>query len=98
MSRSIPVLAQEAIDIQDACNLLGLSKGFAKAMQELKDELERLKQYTGTDQINTHPITVLWTNKLSNLSEGSTLSDFGLAYHTCCELALQKDTPNDPGR
>lgn len=39
MSRSIPELAQEALDIQNACNPLGLTKSYAKALSELMTAL-----------------------------------------------------------
>jgi hypothetical protein len=65
---AIRALAQEALSLQDASNLLGLSKRFPKAIQELADALRSSWAYTGTDSISRHPITQAWTSKLSSLS------------------------------
>lgn len=72
----IKQLAQEAMQVQDACNLLGVSKRFPLAIQELADELRSRGEHTGTDCINRHPITQAWVNKLMDLSGGDRV-DFG---------------------
>lgn len=60
-------LANEAISIQDACNLLGLSKRFPIAIQELADALRSAGQY-GTSEVSRHPVTKAWVDKLLSLS------------------------------
>jgi hypothetical protein len=87
--RTVADLAREAVEIQDGCSMLGLSKGFARAVQELKDALDAEGQYEGTDQINQHPVTKLWASKLHDLARMG-LSDteaFGAAYDACRSLA-----------
>jgi hypothetical protein len=87
--RTIKQLAGEVIDIQDACNMMGLTKGFALALDELADNLRQSGEYTGTDTINQHPITKLWASKLHDLARMG-LSDtdqYGAAYEKCRELA-----------
>jgi hypothetical protein len=87
--RTIKQLAGEVIDIQDACNMMGLTKGFARALDELADNLRQSGEYTGTDTINRHPITKLWASKLHDLARMG-LSDtdqYGTAYEKCRELA-----------
>jgi hypothetical protein len=82
--RTIAELAKEAIDIQNASNALGLSKGYAEALQELWDcyPLDTLSLWH-------HPINQLWVSALHEKS-GMGLSDterYGKAYQACKELA-----------
>ena len=49
VGRTIKELAREALDIQNACNPLGLSKGYARALQELREALEA----EGDDRVRT---------------------------------------------
>lgn len=58
----LKLLAEEALAIQNACNLCGLSQRFAEVMVELN------KNPYGTDFTNQHPITKLWVDKLCHLS------------------------------
>jgi hypothetical protein len=84
--RTLQELAQEAIDIQNACNPLGLSKGYAKALQELRELLE---QQGYTDVLCKHPINQLWASKLHDLARMG-LSDtdcYGKAYDACLQMA-----------
>lgn len=87
--RTLKELAKEAIQIQDASNLLGLSKGFAEAVQKVADNLRG--GLTSTSQINCHPINQLWTAKLHDLS-GMGFSDqdaYSKAYEECKKLAAE---------
>jgi len=63
--RTLKELAQEALEIQNACNLCGLAQRFAKVMIELGE-------YTnGTEARNTHPIVSLWLDKFNSLNKVS---------------------------
>jgi hypothetical protein len=89
MPRPLKQLAEEALVIQDACNPLGLTKGFAQATQELADALRASNQPSDTRAICRHPVFRLWASKLHDLA-GMGLSDterFGEAYSACKELA-----------
>ena len=57
-------LAVEAIEVQDACNLIAVAKAFARAMSTLRQE----HQSAGTAWTNQHPITRMWVDKLSHLA------------------------------
>lgn len=74
--------AKLALDVQDACNLSGVVKTFAKVLDTIWDEAH--KQGRGTDFVNTHPITVLFVSKLESLS----MSDyrFAEAYSSCRKM------------
>lgn len=62
--KTMKELAQEALNVQDACNLSGVVHGFSRAITNLRDLLPR----AGTDEINRHPISVLWADKIAHLT------------------------------
>lgn len=64
--RTLEELAQEALRVQDACNLSGVVHGFSRAMHDLFDTLHA--QGAGTDEINRHPIAQAWASKVHDLS------------------------------
>lgn len=61
-TRTIRQLAAEAMAIQNACNLCGLSQAFGRAMSRL------LTLESSTAKVNTHVITRVWLDKLCSLS------------------------------
>lgn len=63
MTRTLAQLSQEALDIQNACNMGGLSNGFARAVEDLSPHCPE-----GTSQRNRHPVTSLWIAKLADLA------------------------------
>lgn len=67
-------LAKEALEIQDACNIVGLAQAFANVAKEVRYRLD-----PSTQAVNTHPVIVLWISKLSSLSDPSGLA-FTKAY------------------
>lgn len=68
-------LAREAVMIQDASNGLGLSKGYAEALQHLSDRLKADGLPNDTNAIQRHPVNRLWVSKLHDLASMG-LSDF----------------------
>jgi hypothetical protein len=64
---------QNAMSVQDACNLSGVVFSFEKAMQAICDEANA--EGHGTDWKNTHPIVVLFTTQLAYLSNTATVVD-----------------------
>lgn len=68
--RSLQELAQEALDVQDACNLSGVVHSFSRAIIELRFHLADLKAggLTSTTELNTHPICKLWADKIAHLA------------------------------
>lgn len=84
--RSLKRLAQEAIDVQNACNFTGVVRSFAKVMLEL-GELCRQDRTA----LAVHPITRLWISKLHDMS-GLGISDldrFGEAWEACQKMARE---------
>lgn len=84
--KTIKDLAQEAIDVQDACNLSGVVHGFSRAITDLRAHLEKEPNFS-TDKLNTHPICVMWSDKISSLSTSSTFTGFSKAYEVVQKLA-----------
>jgi hypothetical protein len=84
--------AQQALDVQDACNLSGVVFAFARAMQAVCDESQRIG--TGTDWRNSHPIVTMHLLKLCELNGcGSTLHEsYDRAEIACRELAAQVES------
>lgn len=64
--RSHQALAQEALDIQDACNSCGLAQQFAEVMRELFNHPENTG---GTSWANQHAITQMWVSKFADLAD-----------------------------
>ena len=64
--RTIKELAEEAVAVQDACNLSGVVHSFASVLDDLWRHAKR--QGEGTDWVNQHPITKAFVGKLVSLS------------------------------
>jgi len=81
-------IAADALLVQSACNLSGVVKSFADATTVIW--AEALARGEGTDWVNTHPVSRLYTFQLATLSGVAyTTADFTYAdaYNACCELA-----------
>lgn len=95
-TRTLADLAREAIDIQNACNPLGITKGFAEATQELADLMRNSGEYPfSTHAVCLHPVFQLWASKLHDLA-GIGMSDtekYGEAYAECKKLAEAGERP-----
>lgn len=87
--KTIKELATEAIQIQDARNLTGLVHGWSRAVTDLRYHCPG----AGTDNINTHPINVLWASKCRDLAFGKedfchlSQEQWTNAYAACRRLA-----------
>ena len=61
----------EAVELthvaMDACNLSGLAHDFPRVMQAVWDDVNA--RNGGTREANTHPLTVLWVQKMAELAE-----------------------------
>jgi hypothetical protein len=84
-NRTMAELANEAIRVQDACNLSGVAHGFSRAISRLR-VLLREQGRESTHEVNTHPVCILWIDKMRSLAG----DDFSAAYGACFELAEVK--------
>jgi hypothetical protein len=83
MSKTLKELAQEALNVQNACNLCGVAQAFARVMIDLGEHTK------GTDERNTHPVAILWADKIAHLTgtQQMGLLDVMRAYDVCNDLA-----------
>lgn len=88
--------AQQALDIQDACNLSGVAFAFANAVQAVCDESHK-GGATGTEWRNTHPIITMHLLKMCELNGcGSTLHEsYNKAEKQCQQIARDGITIHD---
>jgi hypothetical protein len=88
MTRTLPELAREALLVQDACNLSGMARSFARAMADLATHIPH------TGERNTHYITRVWVDKIAQLA-GMQTSDSAILteFRRCRELADSESSP-----
>ncbi len=60
-------MAQEALAVQDACNLSGVVHAFSTIITEVRTRLES-EGKGGTNAVNTHPVCVLFSDKVAHLT------------------------------
>jgi hypothetical protein len=75
MARTLKELAQEALDVQNACNLSGVALSFGKAMVDLREHCPN-----GNAQLHAHPVAVLWADKIASLT-GTQYLGLDSVYH-----------------
>ena len=66
---------QDALLVQDACNLSGVVHSFA-------DVITRI-DYQNTEERNTHPICKLYADKIADLAKVRTFDEYSDAYQEC---------------
>lgn len=82
--KTLPELAQEALDIQNASNLAGLATTFVRVIADLR-------KLTPTNQVwFRHPIIKLWTDKMASLSGIQEPQLYEEAYKIVQEIAATK--------
>ena len=79
---TIKEAAEMAISVQNACNLSGVVRSFAKITEVLWEEAN--KQGKGTDWVNRHPVSVLFSSKINSLTGGD--NEFSKAYKECMKI------------
>lgn len=82
---------QAAIGIQDACNLSGVVHSFSKVISKVWAEA-RATENESTDWVNSHPICIVYANKISSLvGDLYNNNNFANAYRICMDKAAQCD-------
>jgi hypothetical protein len=66
--RTLKELAQEALDVQNASNILGITRSYAIALVDLRAALTAEGKPSGSDDLNKHPINHMWLFKIADLS------------------------------
>ena len=67
MSKTMQRLAEDAIHVQDACNLLAVANSFAHVVKSVQQNLAESGEECGTDAIRNHPIVQLWADKIYDM-------------------------------
>lgn len=80
-----PEQYKRAIDVQNACNLSGVVHDFSRVMTRVWVEARKVGR--GTDWVNTHPLVILYSNKISSMCGSSDSYQFSTAYDACKEGA-----------
>lgn len=83
-------LAKRVLRIQDACNLTGVLISASEDVRALRRLLEGSSTTFSTDDVNYHPISVLWASKIASLTGLQHMSDhdvFVKAYNEVIALA-----------
>lgn len=86
--------AAEAMKVQDACNLRGVSRAYIKALHAV--ERQAAIENKGTDWINEHPIMVSFIDKMNCLCRNNTANAMK-AYDACEAIASQPVADSDKG-
>jgi len=80
-----------ALQVQDACNLSGVVKSFDEALTAIWVEARSTGK--GTDWVNTHPICVMFSDKIRALTKSGYNEVFRKAYDACWDGAKAKPEP-----
>lgn len=95
-TRTMADLANEAIRVQDACNLSGVVHSFSRSISRLR-VLLREQGRESTEDVNTHPICQLWADKIASLAcmpsyRGSHTGHYAKAFSDVHDLAQPERT------
>ena len=71
-----------ALLVQDACNFSGVLKSFAKDMEAVREHLYLTGTYSST-AFATHPVAILYMDKLIDLQRRPDGSILSAAYDQC---------------
>lgn len=73
--------ANDAILVQDACNLSGVAISFARMLREMCDaDMDTTKR-------NTHPLSILFSSKIASLTGSESMLQFSKAYEYAKKVA-----------
>ena len=87
---SLRHLAQESLDVQNACNLVAVVASFARALRDLRNALREAGEPCDSKAIEQHPITIMWSNKIASLTCSDDTLLFSKSYNAVNDLAEGK--------
>lgn len=85
---SVVDLAEEVLQVQDACNLSGVAKTFGNATTVLWAHAHALDK--GTHWVNQHPIVTAYLSKLVSLNHSDSISRQMDALNACDKLVMNR--------
>jgi hypothetical protein len=87
-------MAQVALQVQDAVNLSGVVHRFSGVLTELWRVANERNE--GTLWVNTHPVSVLFADKIADLAQSRLSQRYSEAYARCGALAGASLSQNVP--
>jgi Tfp pilus assembly PilM family ATPase len=85
MSQSLQQLAKEALEVQDACNLVAVAKCFAVVVSQVRAALNEAGLPSDSVAVNKHPIVRVYADKISHLTGRD--ADIIAAFNECHRIA-----------
>lgn len=101
-TRTMQDLVRNALQVQDACNMSGIVRSFAEDVSRLRTLLELAYKEDGsttkfsTDLLNRHPVCVLWSSKIADLSGSEVGMRFSRSYQWCKDATAGETLPDLP--
>jgi hypothetical protein len=86
---------QDALDVQNACNMAGISRSFAEVVQKIPDLISSevgCCGLGGSDAVRRHPVVVLWASKIADLA-GLSMSVCDNAFTAAYDTATKRVLP-----
>lgn len=93
-------LAQNALDASNDSNLSAVVISFARDILSLR-LLAREQGWESTDKINSHPVSVLYSQAIGNITGSESGLAYSKAYEACRDMARstpEYDTPSPANR
>ena len=82
--KTLKELANDAIQMQDACNGFAIANAYGTMMTDLRETLKELGEPIDTDALRNHPINRLWASKIHDLAGmGLSNDNYADAYNWC---------------
>jgi len=78
---------KNAIEVQDACNMVAVANQFARDLSKLRKE-----ENLDSAGVNKHPVVVMYIDKLADLAGRPDFTKFSEAYDKCIEKG-KHDSP-----
>lgn len=85
-------LAQEALQVQNASNLSGVSRTFAQVVAEVRYRLDS-EGKGGNPNLHSHPIIQVWVDKLASLTGTQGSWNAVPTYNVVHDLAEKEEVP-----
>lgn len=82
-------LVVRAINVQDACNLVAVVKSFEATLGELRAMYPQM----GTDELRSHPVSVLFASKIASLTNCEGPAQFTMAWNAVKDIQEAIDFP-----
>lgn len=83
---SIQQVAKNAIEIQNAVNLIAVVHNFHQAIESIRVHARANGKILSTQELWAHPICVLYSSKIASLTQSDSATVFSKAYEACMDM------------